>query len=268
MPVPAAALVPKRSAAVQRLQIFVQGGRLVQRCAIGRRMEIEDGAAHVLDVAEHRLHSLRELLFGRLTIGVPRRGVGPARRDHLVAADVDHPAFGQLDPRGVRDHLVDLHLIVVARRDEDADLAVLELVLGHPHPALDGLAHLLGEERLDFLWVLLELGDLGGGHPHRVIALALHLALDLGDLVAADPLGNAGQGQLVAVAVFDDRDHRLAGHIAAADQDVGVIELRRIEKLSPTHFGSVQVGRIENSHLDPPKELCEWPARSRRCGRR
>src|SRR5207248_5612221 len=96
------------------------------------------------------------------------------------------------------------------------------------------------------------------------VALALHLALDFGDLVATDPLRDACQRQLIAVAVLDDGDHRLAGHVAPADQDVGVIELGRVEELPPADFGSVQVGRIENSHSLPPTELCGWRARSPR----
>jgi hypothetical protein len=36
--------------------------------------------------------------------------------------------------------------------------------------------------------------------------------------------------------LLDDRDDRLACHVPAADEDVGVIELGRIEELAPAHL--------------------------------
>src|SRR5439155_25340940 len=48
--------------------------------------------------------------------------------------------------------------------------------------------------------------------------------------------------------VLDDRDHRLPRHVTTADQDVGVVELRRVDELPPADFGSAQIGGVKDSH--------------------
>ena len=48
-------------------------------------------------------------------------------------------------------------------------------------------------------------------------------------------LFTAQRGAVVLV-IGDDGDDGLACHVATADQDVGVIELRRVEELLPAHL--------------------------------
>ncbi len=52
------------------------------------------------------------------------------------------------------DDLVDLELVVVARAAEDADAGARETLLGHPHPLVDRLEHLLLEEAVPVALVL------------------------------------------------------------------------------------------------------------------
>src|SRR6476620_4878503 len=54
--------------------------------------------------------------------------------------------------------------------------------------------------------------------------------------------------ELPVRAVGDDRHHRLAGHVAAHDQDVRLVELAGVEELAPAHLGAVDVGREEDAH--------------------
>src|SRR5713226_3429999 len=75
----------------------------------------------------------------------------------------------------------------------------------------------------------------------------------------------AGDGHRVVAVLLDDRDHRLARHVAAADEDLGLIELGRVQELAPAHLGAVQVGGEKNPGHWPtsPPALCESLVRTR-----
>src|SRR5579859_3692315 len=47
--------------------------------------------------------------------------------------------------------------------------------------------------------------------------------------------------------LLDERDDGLAGHVAAADQRVAVVELRGVQELPPAGLGAVQVGGEKDS---------------------
>src|SRR4029077_12341064 len=75
----------------------------------------------------------------------------------------------------------------------------------------------------------------------RVVAPAPDLVLDVANLVGADDLAVGRDGDGVMAVLLDDRDHGLARHVSAADQDVGLIELRGVQELAPAHLGAVEV---------------------------
>ena len=66
------------------------------------------------------------------------------------------------------------------------------------------------------------------------------------------------QLELPVRAVGDDRDHRLAGHVAAHDQHVGLVELAGVEELAPAHLGAVDVRGEEDPHQLCPISSGSW----------
>src|SRR5207248_10774325 len=73
-------------------------------------------------------------------------------------------------------------------------------------------------------------------------ALGAALALGAPDPVSRRRRALASEGDGVVPVLRDDRHDRLARHVPAADEDVGVVELGRVQELLPTDFGAVQVG--------------------------
>src|SRR5205814_9170882 len=153
--------------------------------------------------------------------------------------------FAELDELGPPDDLVHLHLVVIAGRHEAADARAAELLGRHAHPALDALEHHLLKTRRAFACIPVELVQTVDAHAQRVVALTPDVGLDLGDLVGADSLVLAAERDRVVTVLRDDRHDRLAGHVSAADEDIGVVELRGVEELLPADFRAVQVGGQE-----------------------
>src|SRR4029453_7291143 len=121
---------------------------------------------------------------------VPGGAVRPARRRELVAAvlvaaDLDDPAFACFDIGRLRDHLVDIELVVVAGADEASKAALPQLLVGLLHPLLDPAKHQLVEELGGPPVLALELARLVGGRPEWVIAAAPDPRLVFADLVLA-----------------------------------------------------------------------------------
>src|SRR5438093_230643 len=115
--------------------------------------------------------------------------------------------------------------------------------LGRSRRALDRVGHLLLEGLGARRWVLVELVQSLDAHPQRVVTLAPDCGFDIRDLLRGDGLALASERNAVVPVLGDDRDDGLACHVSAADQHVGFVELRRVEKLLPAHLGAVEVGR-------------------------
>jgi len=54
--------------------------------------------------------------------------------------------------------------------------------------------------------------------------------------------------RVLAAAVVDDRDDRLAGHVAAQDENVGLVVLAGVDELAPAGLRAVHVRGEEESH--------------------
>src|SRR5947207_7886371 len=103
---------------------------------------------------------------------LPWRRVRPPGRNHREAFDLHQAALAQLDELRPPDHVVHLHLVVVARADKAADACAAELVGGQLHPPVDTLEHHLLEAFGPLGWVMVELLQSLDGHLQRVVALA------------------------------------------------------------------------------------------------
>ena len=101
--------------------------------------------------------------------------------------------------------------------------------------------------------------DLVAGQADRVVAAVADPLLHRAQLVLGrEHVLLALQLELPVRAVGDDRDHRLAGHVAAHDQDVGLVELPGIEELAPADVGAVDVGGEEDAHQLCPISSGSW----------
>src|SRR6476659_3139155 len=241
----------RRVAAVLRRHILVQPRRVVEPRRVRGAVQVEDDAlGRVREPLRHAADPLEQHVLGLLTVGVPRGHVRPACGCHLVVADLDDPPLGELDPARGREDVVDLELVVVPGAHEDALRVPGELLLGHRHPPLDRPEHLLVEEVVEPLGVGLELGELVRGRAKRVVAAPDHVLLEGRDGVLA--------GEVAALllerpmpslaAVVDDRDERLAGHVAAGDHHVGLVVRAGVQELAPARLGPMDVRREEDPH--------------------
>src|SRR5450759_3815063 len=234
---------PQCATAVQELEVGVDGGRLVEARLVRRAVEVVDGLRLVRHLARHSFDALSEVLLRLLTMGVPGRVVGPAGRDHREITDLDDPALPQLDDIGAPDDLVHLHLVIVAGTDEAPDPGPAQLLLGESHPAADPVQHHLLEALGSLDRVLVELQQPFHVHAQRVVALAADLGLDISYLLGGNRLLLTGEREREVAVLLDDRDDRLAGHVAAADQYVRVIEPAGVQELPPARLRTVEVGR-------------------------
>jgi hypothetical protein len=186
-----------------------------------------------------------------LPVGLPRRRVGPSGRGHLEAVDLDDAPLRELDVLGLRDDRVDVELVVVPGTSERSDPGSLELLVGERHPALDGREHLLVEKAVGGLRVVLVLPQFVGIGAERVVAAPLDELLELRYLLLAlEIVAVLEQCRVPAsVAVVDDRDEGLAGHVAAEHDHVGLVVLPAVQKLAPAGLGAVNIGGEEEAHL-------------------
>src|SRR5260370_4016858 len=123
------------------------------------------------------------------------------------------------------------------------------------------LQNYLGEPSGDLLRVGLELVVVVAAHPHRVVTAFADLPFDVGDLGLGfqhDMLGEHSGVPLVPPP--DDWHHRLAGDVAAHDDDVRLIESAGVEELAPADLRAVNVGDVEDlerflAHRDLPPRL-------------
>ena len=112
------------------------GGQCRLKIVLGR-------CGHLRD---HSFYSGGEFGLVLLPVRLPWSPVCPPGRDHLVAVDVDDAALGELDVLRLRDHIVDVELVVVARARKGSNPRSFELLVGQCHPPLDGREHLVVEE--------------------------------------------------------------------------------------------------------------------------
>src|SRR2546422_7637590 len=249
---------------MQELEVGVDRGRFVEARLVGRAVQVEDGTRGIGDLRGHALDALSELLLGLLAVRVPWGRVGPAGGDHREAVDVDHPTFAELYELGPPDHVVDLHLIVVAGRHIAANAGATQLFGRHAHPALDPFQHHFLKTRGAFARVAVELVQAIDAHAQRAVALAPDVGLDLADLLGRDGLMLAAEGDTEMTVLGDDRHDRFAGHVSAAAEHAGVVAAGRVEELLPADLGTVQVGHEKYFwHLPPIARPALFGSRAR-----
>ena len=202
------------------------------------------------ELRRDRADPLEQDVLGLLAVGLPRRRVRPPGRGHLEVAHLDHAALRQLDPLGRRQDVVDLELVVVAGAHEHALGLAGQLLLGHLHPPLDGAQHVAVEEVVEPVGVGLELGQLVGRRAERVVAAPDHVLLERRHLVLAVKLAALLLQRAVPAlaALVDDRDERLAGHVASQDHDVGLVVRAGVQELAPARLRPVNVGGEKYPH--------------------
>ena len=199
---------------------------------------------------DERVDPFAQLGLFQLAVGVPRRRVGPARGDEREAVKRDRVGLAEGDEARRVDDRIDLEHVVVRRRHDAAHLGDREALVGECHPALDPAQHLVLEPRIHQGRVGRPRLELRVRHANRVVAPVADPLLDRADLVLGrELLALSLEGHLPAPAMVDDRHHGLAGHVAAHDQDIGLVEGAGIEELAPADLGPVDVGREEDPHI-------------------
>ena len=147
--------------------------------------------------------------------------------------------------------LIDFLEVVVAGQRHQRNLGSLQLACGELGPFAHALEHEPLEQRRLRLRVRLQALIFRFRHDRRVeadIALALDelvefvLAVDL-DLLAVL------EREKRAVGLLGDGDHRLAGQVAAEDEDVGAVELGAVDEFLEADVGAMEVGGEEHLHL-------------------
>ena len=127
---------------------------------------------------------------------------------------------------------------------------------GPGDPLLDGAAHLRMEELVELVGVAGELGPLVGSHDHGVVAVIADRTLMDGQRVGAVEIVAhvLHVKRVLAAAVVHDGDDRLARHVAAQDEDVGLVVLAGVDELAPAGLGAVHVRGEEQpySHVGLP----------------
>src|SRR6266516_542539 len=98
--------------------------------------------------------------------------------------------------------------------------------------------------------VVLQLTHLFGCRPERVVAAPNHGFLKGGDLVLADELFAIleQRGVPATIALVDDGDERLAGHVASEDDHVRLVMQAAVQELPPARLGAMDVGGEEEPH--------------------
>src|SRR3990172_8841949 len=240
----------QRSAGVGRPQVLRQLRGLVQAAPVRRHVKGEDGVGRILDLADDGFDPPAQRLVQLFAVGLPRRRIRPAGAGHLVMlVEGDDLPFDRVHRTRGGDGVVDFEDVVVSRADVTADARPIEAVVGIGHPALQRLQGLLLEElvrptrRLRYLLYLFRGGEVGIvatildglDHPLDLVGPVQHLLLlEQGPFVLAAGLG-------------DDRDDGLAGHVAAQDEELHVIELGGADEFLPTDFRPVDVGGEEEA---------------------
>jgi len=183
----------------------------------------------------------------------PRRDVRVSGAEHLHAgSQLDDLPFNEDHPAVAvgQQHLVDFLRVVVARGVVDDDRAVGEPGLRVLDPALHGPAHDPAEQFLDCVGVLGVVLVLVEFHPLGVQAAVGRALLEIGDCGVVDLLVLAVELRDVSPpARGHDRDDDLRADVAAEQQGVSAVELRRGHELLEAHLGTVQVRGEENGPL-------------------
>src|SRR5450756_1821165 len=262
--------------------------RHVELRVVRRRVKAQDEALGThRDLRHDPLDARLERRLVLLPWRVPRREVRPAARGELVALrQVDDVALAELDLRRGGEQPVDVGAVVVAGAHDAAHAGADQTLVGPGDPVLDGAAHLLMKELVELVGVARELVSLFGSHDRRVVAMVADRALierqRVGTVeIVADVLHVIG---VLATAVVDDRDDRLARHVAAKDEDVGVVVLAGVDELTPAGLRAVHVRGEEEPHAHvgipcaalmylsicrlAPFSTREWFMRSRGCAGR
>src|SRR5215210_6879201 len=203
----------ERAPAVLGAHVLVNLGGGVEARTVRRAVEVVDrllrGSRYLRG---HLPQALGEVVLVLFPIRVPGRTVRPPGRYHLEVAELDDLALGEPHALGACDDLIDLELVVVARADEAINARPVELLVGHPHPALDGSQHLPVEELIPEFLGLCKLGHLVRIGAEGVITAPHDRILELFDLVLTLELAPIFEQRRVPVALafFYYGDERLA----------------------------------------------------------
>jgi hypothetical protein len=244
---------PRLAAVEHDTQVVGQLRRAVEAGVVRRTVQVEDGRRAGVEAGRDPLEP-REQSFLRLLARAPPRGrVRPRRGEQLhPLAEVDHPPVRVHDLRRL-ERLVDVPLVVVPGHDEAADARAGEALLRERDPAAHLVAHEPAEHLVAVCLVALEPLVLGRVAPVRVEAVEPHALLELGQLVVGHHLVAPEHARAVAApAERDHGHHHLAGQIAAEDERVSLVELRRAEELAPALLGAVDVAGVVDPHFTRP----------------
>ncbi len=150
----------------------------------------------------------------------------------------------------VASSLVDVGAVVVTGAHDAAHVPAGQTLVGPGDPLLDGAAHLRVEELVELVGVAGELVSLFGSHDHGVVAVIADRALIDGQRVGAVDVAThvLHVERVLAAAVVDDRHDRLAGHVAAEDEDVCLVVLAGVDELPPAGLRAVHVRGEEEPH--------------------
>ena len=197
-----------------------------------------------------------EVFLAHLARGVPRRGVGGRRGDHLVVVDLDDALVARVHELGVVDHVVDHEPVVVA--------GAMYIWYGLPSRRSSARSS-HSCTRLNTR--LLNRASILAGSAARVVELLARLVdpvvagvlddlLDVGELflvVDVAVLPHEGAFPLVA-ALLDERHEHLAGEVTDEHGHVDAVDRKRVEELAIAHVRAVDVGDEEKLvHLHSPE---------------
>src|ERR1700756_5877923 len=118
--------------------------RIVEPRAVRRAVQAEDHPLRrVRPLLAHPPDPLGELRLVLLTVGIPRRSVGPTAGCHLVAVELEHASLPQLHRLRLRDHVIDLELVVITGADDTPEAWARETLVRKLHPAMHSREHVL-----------------------------------------------------------------------------------------------------------------------------
>ena len=169
----------------------------------------------------------------------------------MVIVDLDLFAFAEDDGLRVRvpQQFQHLRIVVIAADHETFDSAPGEARLGELNPRCQPFAGKFVEQAINGHRVGLNRLVLILIHDLAVVAersKSVFEALEVGRALQAFGLAHQVRAK-AAVALADDRNGELADHVAAHDQDVGLIMLRGIHKLAENALGAVEIGGKEQT---------------------
>ena len=216
----------------------------------GGTWKLKIACCAVGDLVSQSLDHRAEVFVIDLARRLPWRAIAEPDTDHRVMiVDLDFFAFAEDDGLqvGVPQQLQHLGVVVIAADHEAFDAASRQPRLGEVEPRREPFAGKLVEQAID---------GRGVGSKRLVLILIHDLAVVaersepvLEALEVGRPLETLGLTHQMrpkaAIALADDGNGEFADHVAAHDQDVGLIVLCGVDKLAEDALGAVKIGSKE-----------------------